>query len=71
MQGLKRSGVPWALLSAPMEQLPIIVTLLCQERVRYLHLRGAPLLRGSANIEAWDLKEGLDPDDDPDVEPLD
>lgn len=67
VQGLKNSGTPWVILSAPVEHVPVIVTLLCHERVRFLRFRGDVILRGSANILSWELGAALDPDDDPDV----
>jgi hypothetical protein len=71
LQGLKKGGTPWVILSAPVEHVPVIVTLLCHEVVRFLRFRGDVLLRGSANVVSWDLVAALEADDDPDVEPLD
>lgn len=70
IQGLTKTGFPWALLSASMEQIPIIITMLCHKKVSFLRFRGDVLLRGSACVRSWDLVEALDPDDDPDVHPL-
>ncbi len=71
LQGLKKGGTPWVILSAPVEHVPVIVTALCHERARFLRFRGDALLRGSTNVVSWDLVAALDRDDDPDVEPLD
>jgi hypothetical protein len=70
VQGLKNRGTPWVILSAPVEHVPVIVTLLCHGKVRFLRWRGNILLRGSANVVSWDLVAALDPDDDPEILPL-